>query len=133
MPNSSRSAATAATPRSDDRQPGSAGAGEVQRLEAGQQVAFDREHVQAVHALPSGAGAWVKGMLSVDDWRLADFIAELQRYRPGHLGCAPAVANLRISGAFHLASSDAILDNLTSTLPVRLRRFRRYWTRVEAA
>ena len=32
MPNSSRSAATAATPRSDDRQPGSAGAGEVQRL-----------------------------------------------------------------------------------------------------
>ena len=28
---------------------------------------------------------------------------------------------------------DVILDNLTSTLPVRLRRFSRYWTRVEPA
>jgi transmembrane sensor len=70
-------------------------------------------------------------MLVVNDWRLEDFVRELQRYRPGHLGCDPAVAALRISGAFHLTSTDTILDNLTSTLPVRIRRFSRYWASVE--
>ncbi|MNP16292.1 fec operon regulator FecR [compost metagenome] len=70
-------------------------------------------------------------MLVADDWRLGDFIAQLQRYRSGHLGCDPAVAALRISGAFHLGNTDTVLDNLTSTLPVRIRRFSRYWVSVE--
>lgn len=103
------------------------------RVEAGQQLSFSRDQLGPVQRANPQVDAWTRDMLVIDNWRLADFIAELQRYRPGHLGCAPAVANLRISGAFHLASSDAILDNLTSTLPVRLRRFSRYWTRVEAA
>jgi transmembrane sensor len=38
---------------------------------------------------------------------------------------------LRISGAFHLGNTDTVLDNLTSTLPVRIRRFSRYWVSVE--
>lgn len=106
---------------------------EVQRLEAGQQVAFDREHVQAVHALPSGAGAWIKGMLSVDDWRLADFIDELGRYRPGVLRCDPAVQALSISGTFRLDDTDTVLQNLSKTLPVKVRYLTRYWASVEPA
>jgi transmembrane sensor len=78
------------------------------------------------------ADAWTRDMLVANDWRLADFITELQRYRPGHLGCDRAVGALRISGAFHLGDTDTVLDNLTSTLPVRIRRFSRYWTTVEA-
>ncbi|MNG23381.1 fec operon regulator FecR [compost metagenome] len=77
------------------------------------------------------ADAWTRDMLVADDWRLGDFIAQLQRYRSGHLGCDPAVAALRISGAFHLGNTDTVLDNLTSTLPVRIRRFSRYWVSVE--
>ena len=109
------------------------GVGPAVRVETGQQLSFSTDQLGPVQRANPQVDAWTRDMLVIDNWRLADFIAELQRYRPGHLGCAPAVANLRISGAFHLASSDAILDNLTSTLPVRLRRFSRYWTRVEAA
>lgn len=106
--------------------------GPAVRVEAGQQLDFDSNDTGTVQRSSPQVDAWTRGMLVIDDWRLGDFITELQRYRPGHLGCAPAVADLRISGAFHLGSSDAILDNLTSTLPVRLRRLSRYWTRVEA-
>lgn len=109
------------------------GVGPAVRVETGQQLSFSTDQLGPVQRANPQVDAWTRDMLVIDNWRLPDFIAELQRYRPGHLGCAPAVANLRISGAFHLASSDAILDNLTSTLPVRLRRFSRYWTRVEAA
>ena len=103
----------------------------LQRLNAGQQVTFDREHVDAVRALPSGADAWASGMLSVDDWRLADFIGELSRYRAGYLGCAEQVADLRISGAFRLDDIDGVLDNLQISLPVKVRRFSKYWVRIE--
>ena len=106
--------------------------GPAVRVDAGQQLDFDSNDTGTAQRSSPQVDAWTRDMLVIDDWRLGDFITELQRYRPGHLGCAPAVADLRISGAFHLGSSDAILDNLTSTLPVRLRRFSRYWTRVEA-
>ena len=105
--------------------------GTAVRVDAGQQVSFRQDAIEPVQRATPQADAWTRDMLVVNDWRLGEFIRELQRYRPGHLGCDPAVAALRISGAFHLASSDTILENLTSTLPVRIRRFSRYWTRVE--
>jgi transmembrane sensor len=102
------------------------------RVDAGQQMSFAHDSVASVQSANPQADAWTRDMLVVNDWRLGDFILELQRYRPGHLGCDRAVAALRISGAFHLGSTDTILDNLTSTLPVRIRRFSRYWASVEA-
>lgn len=102
------------------------------RVEAGQQVDFGEQHVGLLQPAIAHADAWSRDMLVVSDWALAAFISELQRYRPGHLGCAASVAGLRISGAFHLADTDTILDNLTATLPVRIRRFSRYWASVES-
>jgi transmembrane sensor len=101
------------------------------RVNAGQQLSFRQDEVDPVQRANPQADAWTRDMLVVNDWPLADFVMELQRYRPGHLGCDPAIAALRISGAFHLGNTDTILDNLTSTLPVRIRRFSRYWARVE--
>lgn len=103
------------------------------RVDAGQQLLFGKHDMGTVQPASLQADAWTRGMLVVNDWRLIDLISELQRYRPGHLGCDPAVAALRISGAFQLASIDTILDDLTSTLPVRIRHFSRYWSRVEPA
>lgn len=102
------------------------------RVDAGQQLRFAQGEMGTVQPASLQADAWTRDMLVVDNWRLGDFIGELQRYRPGHLGCDPAVSALRISGAFHLANTDIILENLTSTLPVRIRQFSRYWTSVEA-
>lgn len=103
------------------------------RVEAGQQLSFDGKSLGAIQPATPLADAWTRDMLVVDNWRLDDFIAELQRYRPGHLGCEASVAALRISGAFHLGDTDIVLENLTSTLPVRIRRFSRFWARVELA
>jgi transmembrane sensor len=105
--------------------------GPAVRVDAGQQVSFRQDSIESVQQANAQADAWTRGMLVANDWRLADFIRELQRYRPGHLGCDPAVAALRISGAFHLGDTDTVLDNLTATLPVRIRRFSRYWATVE--
>lgn len=106
--------------------------GTVIRVDAGQQLSFGEQTMGDLQAAAPQADAWVRDMLVVDNWRLGDFIDQLQRYRPGHLGCDRAVAQLRISGAFHLIDTDIILENLTSTLPVRIRRFSRYWASVEA-
>lgn len=107
------------------------GPGGAVRVDAGQQLSFRQDAIDPVQTASPQADAWTRDMLVVNDWRLGDFVRELQRYRPGHLGCDPAVAALRISGAFQLASTDSILDNLTSTLPVRIRRFSRFWASVE--
>lgn len=75
------------------------------RVEAGQQLQFNTEKMGNVTPLAVMADAWSREMLIVDDWRLADVVSELQRYRPGYLGCDEAVGGLRLSGAFHLATS----------------------------
>lgn len=104
----------------------------VQRLNAGQALRFDSRQIGAVQAADPNRNAWTIGMLVAIDWRLGDFIEELARYRPGHLGCAANVAELRVSGAFTLDDTDAVLANLTASLPVSVRTLSRYWVRVEA-
>lgn len=106
----------------------------VQRLQAGQQAAFDRGQVGAVSPAASGAGQWARGVLAVDDVRLDAFVAELGRYRHGLLRCDPAVAGMRLTGAFQLADTEAVLHNLAQLLPVQLLYRTRYWvTLVPAA
>ena len=103
------------------------------RLEAGQQVTFDSDAMGRVQPLPAASTAWVQGMLSVDDWRLGDFVEELGRYRPGVLRCATAVQDLRISGAFRIDDTETVLENLGKTLPVKVRFLTRYWASIEPA
>ena len=101
-------------------------------LSAGQQAQFDGPRWAATRALDANAGAWVDGMLVAAHMRLGDFIEDLGRYRRGQLNCDPAVADLLISGSYPLADSERILDLLEVALPVRVRRFTRYWVTVEA-
>ncbi len=103
------------------------------RLVAGQQLTFDTEHVQAATALPANSSAWRNGLLSVNDWRLGDFVEELGRYRPGVLRCAVAVEGLSISGVFRIDDTDTVLENLSKTLPVKVRYLTRYWASIEPA
>ncbi|MCO7631037.1 FecR domain-containing protein [Pseudomonas guariconensis] len=103
------------------------------RLDAGQQAWFDDHRLDVPSPLPDDSDAWVRGMLMVVDWRLRDLVVELGRYRPGLLACSDAVADLRVSGAFRLDDSDRILENLATSLPIRVRYLTRYWVRIEAA
>ncbi|MCX2688122.1 FecR domain-containing protein [Pseudomonas sp. DCB_AW] len=102
------------------------------RINAGQQLDFSSTVAGVPVPLAKGADAWRNNLLVVSDWRLGDVIAELSRYRAGHLGCDAGVAELRISGSFQLGDIDVVLDNLSAMLPIRLRRFTRFWAQVEA-
>ncbi|MGE4405652.1 DUF4880 domain-containing protein [Pseudomonas sp.] len=77
--------------------------------------------------------AWARGLLVVNDIRLADFLAEAGRYRQGWLGCDPAVADLRLSGVFRLDEPEAMLRNITHLLPVKVVERTRWWVRVMPA
>ena len=105
---------------------------QVQRVEEGQALTFGTSQLGKLRPSPVGSSAWSQGLLVAVDWRLADFVAELARYRRGYLGCADNVGDLRISGAFRLDDIDGVLANLQVSLPVKVRRFSRYWVRVEA-
>ncbi len=88
-------------------------------LHAGQAARFDRRGVVDRYASHRADSAWAKGMLIADDMPLADFVAELARYRDTPLSCDPAVRSLRISGTFPLRDTDRALAALGHTLPVR--------------
>lgn len=102
-------------------------------LQAGQQLSFSASQVQPVGLAEPQADAWTRGVLVASNWRLDDFLAELQRYRPGYLECAPGCAGLRVSGAFFLGDTDRILQNLALSFPVKVQTFTRYWVRVQPA
>ncbi|MDM0019342.1 FecR domain-containing protein [Variovorax saccharolyticus] len=100
---------------------------EVRRLQAGQQLGFDASRIEAVRPADPFAGQWARGVLAVDDMRLDSFAAELSRYRSGLLRCEAAVAGLRITGAFQLDDTDAVLRNVARLLPVQVLYRTRYW------
>ncbi|MDY7532675.1 FecR domain-containing protein [Pseudomonas sp. Bout1] len=106
--------------------------GAGKRVDAGQGATVSRDKVQPTAAVTDRNVAWVKGLLMADGMRLDELVAELARYRPGVLRCAPEVAMLRVSGVLHLNNTDLALDNLAAALPVQVVRRTRYWVTVRA-
>jgi transmembrane sensor len=97
-------------------------------VQAGQQTSFTEHGAAEVLPVDESALAWRQGMLLADNLRLADFCAELDRWRSGFLRVDPAVANVRISGAFPLVDPERALTMLVSTYPVdAATRLRGYW------
>ncbi|MFG0634454.1 FecR domain-containing protein [Pseudomonas sp. xss_2] len=83
-----------------------------------------------VHGDPWG---WTDGVLSVQQMPLSEFTAELSRYRPGLLRCAPEVADLKVSGTYQLADTEQILQLLARSLPLQIDYRTRYWVSIGAA
>ena len=101
--------------------------------EAGQSYRIAADGVRRLERPQMDAVAWADGLIVTRDMRLADFLAEVGRYRNGYLGCAAEVADLRLSGVYRLDDTDKLLQVLARTLPVRLQRHTRWWVRVVAA
>lgn len=100
------------------------------RVAAGQQLRFDRHGRGLLQAAAPAASSWETGRLVVVDQPLADVLAELARYRLGLLTCSPAIAGLRVSGAFPLDDTDEAIAALAGSFPVRAEYFSRYWVRI---
>ncbi|HWT70139.1 MAG TPA: FecR family protein [Pseudomonas sp.] len=101
-------------------------------LREGQQVLIRNDGLGPILAVNLGADAWIRGMLVVDNTRLEDLVHELGRYRRGHLGVAPEVADLRITGSFPLKDTNVALNALLPTLPVQLEQHTPWWVTVAA-
>lgn len=96
----------------------------------GQQVLMQRGGLGQMLAIRAEADAWTRGMLVLDNVRLADMVSELNRYRRGHLGVDPSVADLRITGSFPLNNVELALNALLPTLPVQIQQRTPWWVTV---
>ncbi len=102
-------------------------------VHAGEQVDFSNQGIHEMRPADETSTAWSNGMIIASSMRLADFLAELDRYRSGKFNCDPAVADLRVSGTYPLTHPEDILDALRVTLPVEIHYFTRYWVTVRPA
>ncbi|TBU93293.1 FecR domain-containing protein [Stutzerimonas kirkiae] len=84
-------------------------------------------------ATPPPSASWRDGLLLAREQPLAELLAELGRYRHGHLGCDPAIAGLPISGNFQLDDIDATLRFIARAHGLRLHSVSRYWIRLSSA
>ena len=96
-------------------------------LGAGEQARFNRQGLLLRQAQNATQPAWSQGMLVAQGQALAQFLEELGRYRYGHLGCDPSLAQLKVSGTFPLADTDRVLFAVARTLQLEVRQFTRYW------
>ncbi|MCB5185478.1 FecR domain-containing protein [Methylobacillus gramineus] len=102
------------------------------RLEAGQQTIIRHGQVTVITPVAANITAWQQGHIIAVDWRLADLVAELARYRAGWLRCDPAVAELKVSGVYPVHDTDKALLAIRQSFPVHIVRTTRYWVSIQA-
>ena len=95
-------------------------------VQAGESLQFSRSEFGAITPLDEESTSWTRGVLSFSDKPLGEVITTLSRYRSGILRCDPAVAGLRLSGTFPLQNTDALLNIIAQTLPVKIQYITRY-------
>jgi transmembrane sensor len=97
---------------------------------AGAQVDIVDGHVGPLAASSEETSAWSRHLLIATQMRLDDFLRELGRYRHGHLGCDPALAELRVVGSYPLDDTERALTMLQAALPVEIRHTLSWWVTV---
>lgn len=95
-------------------------------VQAGESLTFSASEFGAIAQLDEESVSWTQGVLSFSDKPLGEVITTLSRYRSGILRCDPAVAGLRLSGTFPLKDTDALLNIISQTLPVKIQYITRY-------
>ncbi|WP_407691975.1 FecR domain-containing protein [Pseudomonas tructae] len=110
----------------------SLGAAQHLRLDAGQRATFGPAGIGPVRANDASVGAWQDGSLIAIEQPLGELVAQLSRYRLGLLYCDPAVATMKISGAFPITDTDLALAALQSAFALKVQRRSRYWVTVTA-
>ncbi|MFT3815821.1 MAG: FecR domain-containing protein [Acidovorax sp.] len=108
-----------------------AGSATTAIIQAGRQTRFTGESLGAIEEAESAREAWTRGILFADDIPLSDLVRELRRYRSGHLGLAPEVADLRVFGNYPVNDPDRALAMLESVMPIRVRRTLPWWVSIE--
>jgi transmembrane sensor len=89
-------------------------------LTAGEQLVVDAQSEDYIHPTdPDRATNWLRGQIIFDDARLADAVRELNRYSETQIVLAdPALADLRLSGAFVTGRPNVFVEAVTSYFAV---------------
>ncbi|MBM7129897.1 FecR family protein [Dyella mobilis] len=101
------------------------GARQEAALVAGQGLAYDDGgHITPVHPVDvPQAQAWTQGKLFVHDWRLADLLAEMNRYSNTKLQIGDAsLQDIRVSGVFNTHDQQTMLMMLQQGWPIHTKR-----------
>lgn len=113
-----------------------AGAAQASVVQAGERVRITGNAVGAVERIdPAGIDyAWQHRKMAVEDRPLTEVLAQLDRYRSGHLTYdAAQLAGIRVSAVLPLDDTDGALQLLLNNFPqLRIRRFTPYWVVVDA-
>ncbi len=105
-----------------NRRAGVASPTPLARLSPGQAIAIGAPEAVPAPA-PPAEERWVSGMLSFDGTPLADALAEANRYSSVHIRLAdPALAGLKVSGAFKAGDQEAIAAALAAGFGLRVER-----------
>lgn len=102
-------------------------------VRAGDVWRFDRTGAWRLDVPASDTTGWLDGVIVAHGMPLERFLAELSRYRTGILRCDPAIAQLRVSGAFQTADTDRTLAFLADHLHLTITSRTRYWITLSAA
>lgn len=100
-------------------------------VNAGQRVTFTHKQIRAPEQLQAHASAWKNGLLYAFKTPLPAFVNELSRYRRGWIKCHPALVGMEVSGSFQLDDTEHVLEALTTTLPIKITFYTRYWVSIE--
>ncbi|MFT3966316.1 MAG: FecR family protein [Sphingobium sp.] len=104
------------------------GSGSPVRLTRGQSVSYTPHGMgQRQSVDPVNVGLWREDRLAFEDAPLPDVLRDLERYRHGRIVVMDkSLARLTVSGMFDARRTDAALDTIARTLPVRLVRITGY-------
>ena len=100
----------------------------VVALAPGQQASFSAAGISAIEPFDvTQATAWLRGQLVFYDTPLAEVVSVLNRYRSGHIVVLnDELEQLKVSGVFATADTNAALNVIADTLPVQLTRLTDY-------
>jgi len=92
----------------------------VATITAGEQLTVLDERQDRIQlAEPDRVTSWRRGQVVFQDFRLADAVAEINRYSPVHIELAEgALGDLRISGAFATGRPTVFVEAMTTYFPI---------------
>lgn len=102
-------------------------------IKAGESISVNAQNLSAISTLTPGSDLWLKGILSVNDMPLREFLSELERYHDGYIRCDDSIAHLPVSGAYPISQLPNILSSLEQTYHLKTVSFTRFWTQIKQA
>lgn len=106
--------------------------GQRAQLQPGQHIWFNQDSVASIENNRGNENSWVDGYYTALNTPLVDVVGALRLYRKGLIRLDPAVAELRVSGAFPLDDTDRALTALAANLPIAVTRVTPYWVTISA-